>query len=120
MERRQQGAARSRRRMEIRYSSEDLKMTGWSGNISATGVMVRAVRVFPPGTILNLELEISPTNILRIRGVVRWACEGSLQLLPTGRIGMGIRFIDPPADLMKQIDAASPAQPVRKATQKRS
>ena len=119
MERRKQGAVRTRRRMEIKFSPDGPMSTGWSGNISSTGVMIRAVRVFPPGTVLNLEIELGPSKILRLRGVVRWACEGSVQLLPTGRIGMGIRFINPPADLMKQVDGPAAAAPSGKAGQAR-
>ena len=105
--------------MEVRYSPDGIMMTGWSGNISATGVMVRAVRVFPPGTVLHLEIELAPSKFLKLRGVVRWACEGTVQLLPTGRIGMGIRFIDPPADLMKLIESAAAAPPASNAGQRR-
>jgi hypothetical protein len=105
--------------MEVRYSPDGIMLTGWSGNISATGVMVRAVRVFPPGTVLHLEIELGPSRFLKLRGVVRWACEGTVQLLPTGRIGMGIRFIDPPADLMKLVESAMSAPPANKAGQRR-
>jgi hypothetical protein len=38
-----------------------------------------------------------------------WAREGPLSWLPTGRIGMGIKFVDPPADLVTLLKRASAA-----------
>ena len=37
---------------------------------------------------------------IKVSGLVRWAREGSVQLLGTGRIGMGLKFIDPPQELL--------------------
>jgi hypothetical protein len=102
MEQRQQVAKRFRKRVEVRYGVKEPGFTGYSGNISASGMMVRAVRVFGPGVTLNLELKF-PDGTIKVRGQVLWAREGTVQLLPTGRVGMGIRFIDPPAELLRAI-----------------
>jgi len=94
MEQRNQSAKRYRRRVEVRYGPAEPECAGYSGNISETGIMIRSTRVFAPGTLLNLELKL-PDNTVKLRGKVTWAREGGVQLLPTGKVGMGVRFVDP-------------------------
>ena len=91
---------RSRRRLTVHYGAGNTRHIGYSGNVSRTGMMIRTIRVFEPGTVLILEVEHS-TRTLRLNGRVIWARVGELRWLPTGKIGMGIRFIDPPEDLME-------------------
>jgi Tfp pilus assembly protein PilZ len=95
-------ARRSRRRLTVHYGTGSTKHIGYSGNISRTGMMIRTTRVFEPGTILTLEVELLPRTIC-LTGKVMWARVGELRWLPTGKIGMGIRFIDPPENLMETI-----------------
>src|SRR5262245_13944507 len=102
MERRVKPARRIRRRVEVRYGLGKADCAGYSGNISDTGMMVRSTRLFPPGSVLTLELKTA-TEVIQLRGTVTWARDGSVQLLPTGRVGMGITFIDPPADLIVRL-----------------
>ena len=106
MEQRKQETKRHRRRIEVRYGPTVPHFTGFSGNISRSGIMIRAIRVFGPGVILNMDLDF-PGRTVRVRGAVTWAREGSVQLLPTGRIGMGIKLIDPPAEFFEALEAAS-------------
>ena len=68
--------------------------------------MIRAIRVFGPGVVLNMDLDF-PGKTIRLRGTVLWAREGSVQLLPTGRIGMGIKLIDPPSEFFEALEQAS-------------
>ena len=93
-------AGRSRRRLTVHFGAGNTKHMGYSGNVSRTGMMIRTTRVFEPGTILTLEVE-HLTRSIRLEGRVIWARVGELRWLPTGKIGMGIRFIDAPEDLME-------------------
>mgnify|MGYP003576421337 CR=1 FL=1 len=95
-------ARRSRRRFTVRYGVGTPTHIGYSGNISRSGMMIRTLRVFAPGTLVNLDVELS-TRIQRLQGKVVWARTGELRWLPTGKIGMGIRFIDPPEDFMEML-----------------
>ena len=100
--------ARWRRRLEVRYSDgTNPPSMGFSGNLSAHGMMIRTPRIFPPGTLLELELRFA-AGIVKIRGRVAWAREGPMVWLSSGRIGMGIKFIDPPENLAELI-ASGPA-----------
>jgi uncharacterized protein (TIGR02266 family) len=95
MEQRKQAAKRYRRRVEVRYGPAKPECVGYSGNISGSGIMIRTTRVFAPGTLLNLELKL-PDKTIKLCGRVTWAREGGVQFLPTGKVGMGVRFVDPP------------------------
>ena len=99
-----QGSRRARKRVEVRYGLEEPRFIGYSGNVSKSGIMVRAVRVFPPGSILTLELKLPGGTVVRARGVVVWAREGPPQWVTTGRIGMGITFIESPPELLAHLD----------------
>lgn len=98
-----QGSRRAHKRIEVRYGLEEPRFIGYSGNLSKSGIMVRAVRVFPPGSVLNLELRL-PGGAVRARGEVVWARAGPPQWVTTGRIGMGITFIEPPPELLAHLD----------------
>lgn len=94
-----QKTPRHRRRVEVRYrGKEGPEQIGFSGNISTSGMMVRTPRVHPPGTILAMEVRF-PQRTIVLTGRVMWARTGPLSWLSTGRIGMGIKFVDPPGDL---------------------
>lgn len=98
-----QASKRAHRRVEVRYGPDQPQFIGYSGNVSRSGIMVRAVRVFAPGTVLNLELKF-PDGAFKVRGEVVWAREGPLQFLSTGRIGMGINFLQPSAEFLEYLE----------------
>lgn len=93
-------ARRSRRRLTVRYGAGPARYIGYSANVSGTGMMIRTIRVFEPGTVLNVEVELLSRTV-HLEGRVVWARAGELRWLPTGKIGMGIRFINPPEDLLE-------------------
>jgi len=104
-----QRRVRLRRRMRIRYGTDKPEFTGYTGNVSRTGLMIRAVRVFAPGTRLRLEVDLGE-SVHHVEGRVRWAREGGVRFLSTGRIGMGIEFVDPPASLLEALRAGAAGQ----------
>jgi len=106
MPRGKQSTRRSRKRIEVRYGPDEPRFIGYSGNLSKAGIMVRTIRVFAPGTLLQLELKL-PGGTVRVRGEVVWAREGTVGWLATGRVGMGISFIDPPEDLVSRFQPPS-------------
>jgi PilZ domain-containing protein len=104
-----QTSRRARRRIEVRYGPDEPQFIGYSGNVSRSGIMVRAIRVFAPGTVLHLELKF-PDGTFRLRGEVVWARQGPVQFLSTGRVGMGINFLEPPAEFLGYVERLSAAQ----------
>jgi hypothetical protein len=104
MPKQKQLSQRFRRRVVVHFGPEEPRYIGYSRNVSRTGMMVGAVKVFDPGTVLQIELDL-PGGPLRTTGVVVWAREGPVQWLATGRIGMGITFLAPSDDLMVTVRA---------------
>ena len=81
------------------------------GNISTAGIMVRTTRVFPPGTILALHLKF-PEAAFTLGAVVMWARQGNVEWLQTGRVGMGLMFVDPPPELIALLrERGAPSPP---------
>ncbi len=103
---RKKAALRLRKRIEVRYGLKEPTLAGYSGNISITGLMIRCTRVFGPGLVLKMVLKF-PDQEIAARGRITWAREGSVSLLSTGRIGMGVKFIDPPAELLARVRMGS-------------
>lgn len=104
---------RLRRRLEVRYSDgSGPALMGYSGNLSEHGVMIRTTRVFPPGTHLVMELRF-PDQTIRLEGKVAWAREGPMSWLATGRIGMGIKFDEAPAELRDRLASGATAARAR-------
>lgn len=104
-----QKTPRHRRRVEVHYTAKGRpEQIGFSGNISASGMMLRTPQVAPPGTILRLEVRF-PQRTIVLTGRVMWARTGPLSWLSTGKIGMGIKFVDPPADLVGLLKSAAAA-----------
>jgi uncharacterized protein (TIGR02266 family) len=105
-----QKEVRTRRRLEVRYTDgSGPPLMGFSGNLSPGGMMIRTPRVFPPGTVLDIELRFARGRVT-LQGRVMWAREGPMAWVQMGRVGMGIEFIDPPADFAAMI-ASGPAAP---------
>ena len=105
-----QGDKRLRKRIEIRFGQGEPRHPGYSGNISPAGIMVRTTRVFPPGTILAVQLKF-PDATFTCDAVVMWARLGDIQWLQTGRVGMGLMFVDPPPELIKLLRESASASP---------
>ncbi len=97
-----QSAMRKRKRIEVRFGPDQPRYIGFSRNLSRTGIMVSSMRVFAPGTLLNLHLKL-PGETFELSGAVIWAREGPLQWLNMGRVGMGIAFLNPPPGLVETL-----------------
>ena len=101
---------RLRKRIEIHFGQGEARHPGYSGNISTAGIMIRTTRVFPPGTILALELKF-PQADFRLEAVVMWARQGNVQWLQTGKVGMGLLFVNPPQEMIELLRARGAPSP---------
>ena len=88
---------RARKRIEVRYGTEKADRTAFTKDISDTGLRLRTNAVMVPGTKLRVELKF-PDRVFSMWGRVEWARKVPPQLTHTLECGMGISFIDPPAD----------------------
>ncbi len=101
---------RLRKRIEIHFGEDEARHPGYSGNISTAGIMIRTTRVFPPGTVLALELKF-PEAVFSFEAVVMWARQGNVQWLQTGKVGMGLMFVNPPQEMVELLRASGAPSP---------
>ncbi len=90
-------ARRARKRIEVRYGTEKADRTAFTKDISDTGLRLRTNTVLVAGTKLRIELEF-PDRVFGMWGRVEWARKVPARLTHTLECGMGISFVDPPAD----------------------
>ena len=81
----------------IRFGEDKITKTGFTRNISLTGVNINTNSVFNPGTTLRLELRF-PTRTLSMWGRVMWAKKVPSSLAHVLECGMGVFFLEPPED----------------------
>ncbi len=85
---------RTRSRLLVRFGTSVPDKTGFSKNISESGLFIHTNQVFRPGTTLQLSVEF-PDRVLTFWGRVMWAKQVPPQLAHLLDCGMGIRFLDP-------------------------
>ena len=90
-------APRSRRRLMVRYGVNGPEKTGFTGNVSETGLYLRTNAVFAPGSMLQVEIAFPERNWV-LWGRVVWAKKVPPQLAHVLDCGMGVCFVDPPED----------------------
>ena len=102
-----QESARLRKRVEVRFGVGETQYVGFSGNLSTAGMMLRTTRVYPPGTVLAIELTYAE-NRYRLEATVIWARAGSVQWIHSGRVGMGLMFVNPPPEFLEALRSRGP------------
>ncbi len=83
---------RHRLQAEVSLSSESNFFTGFSGDLSETGIFVATYeKLLPPGSQVDLSLKLPGRPPLNVSGVVRWVRD-SADRAPGVFPGMGIEF----------------------------
>ncbi len=88
---------RDRSRLMVRFGTTVPDKTGFTKNISESGVFVHTNQVFRPGTTVQLSIQF-PDRAFVFWGRVQWAKRVPPQLAHILDCGMGISFIDPGPD----------------------
>lgn len=83
---------RARRRISVRYGDDKATFLGYTLEMGDKGMFLQGNQLFPPGTLLNLELE-SPQGPVSARGIVRWVKEVPAVFRRSMRGGMGIELM---------------------------
>lgn len=81
----------------VRYGTVTLNRTGFTKDVSETGLFIRTNRVEVPGSTLQLEVQF-PEKTFQMWARVAWAKKVPAQLAHIIECGMGVCFINPPAD----------------------
>lgn len=83
---------RNRRRVSVRYGDEQARFLGYTQEMGDKGLFLQGNQIYPPGTVLNLDLEM-PEGTRSARGIVRWVKEVPPAFRRSMRGGMGIELL---------------------------
>jgi hypothetical protein len=89
---------RKNRRFLVEFETEGIKHTGFTHDISSSGLFVCTVRTPKPGTLLSLTLHVSRDKDLGLTGVVVRSFRGPAALARLMPSGFGLRFSAPPPE----------------------
>lgn len=93
-------ATRARRRLMVRYGLHALEKTAFTKDVSETGLFIKTNAVFRPGSTIQVQIEFPDTTFTMWARVV-WAKKVPAQLSHILDCGMGVCFVDPPADWLE-------------------
>ncbi len=93
---------RKRRRFLVEFESAGVKHTGFTHDVSASGLFVCSIRIPKPGTVLSMILRRSKDEDVGLRGVVVRSFRGPPALAGLRPSGFGVRFSEtPPEDYFR-------------------
>jgi Tfp pilus assembly protein PilZ len=93
-------AERTRKRVMVKFGTDKADRTGFTRNLSETGLFIGTNNVFRPGTTVQLQLKF-PERDISMWARVAWAKKVPAQLAHVLECGMGVCFVDPPADWLE-------------------
>jgi hypothetical protein len=85
---------RVRKRLMVRFGPDGPEKTAFTGNLSENGILLKTNHVYPPGTILQLDVE-GPEGHFPLVGRVVWVKKVPLRLAQVMTSSMGLYFKDP-------------------------
>ena len=93
---------RKRRRFLVEFEAAGVKHTGFTHDVSASGLFLCSIRAPKPGTALSMTLRSSKDKDVGLRGVVVRSFRGPTALAALMPSGFGVRFSEtPPEDYFR-------------------
>ena len=89
---------RALKRVMVKFGTDKPNRTGFTKNLSATGLNIKTNNVMKPGTTIQVELKF-PERTFAMWARVVWAKKVPSQLAHVLECGMGVHFVDPPEEL---------------------
>src|SRR5258705_11764119 len=83
---------RDKKRYKVQFGPGDLAHSGYSVDFSESGLYLQAGFIYPPGTVLVLQIDF-PDGPWTTRGVVRWSKDLPPVFKRSLRGGMGLEFL---------------------------
>ena len=90
--------ARKKRRFLVEFSLQGASCTGFTYDVSPTGIFVRSIRLPPPGTILTANLHLPDGKRIAVRGKVVRSFRVPPQLSRLIPSGFSMRLSESPED----------------------
>jgi Tfp pilus assembly protein PilZ len=91
---------RTRKRLMVKFGTNKTDRTGFSKNISETGLLIGTNQVFKPGTTIQVEIQF-PERTVSMWAKVVWAKMVPPQLAHVLECGMGVCFVEAPQDWLE-------------------
>jgi len=89
-------SARVLKRLFVRFGEQLPMHVGYTTDISATGLFIKASTIFPPKTVLKIALTLPDERVVLLSGEVMWSKRVPPQLARLVRKnGMGVRLQQP-------------------------
>ena len=105
MEKRPQ--TRLNKRLFVRFGTDLPIYVGYTTDVSATGIFIKASTIFPPKTVLKIALTLPDERVVLLTGEVVWSKRVPPQLARLVRkSGMGIRLQQPDANYLTVVQGA--------------
>jgi PilZ domain len=92
------GRLRKRRRFLVEFEAAGIKHTGFTHDVSPSGLFVCSVRAPKPGTAVSLRLRSSKDKDLILKGVAVRSFRGPAALAAVVPSGFGVRFSQAPPE----------------------
>lgn len=81
----------------VRFGEDSPDRSGFTKNLSETGIFIQTNAVPRPGTLIQVELHF-PERKFSLWARVMWGKKVPPQLAHILECGMGLRFVDPPLE----------------------
>lgn len=92
------GFARKKRRFLVEFSLRGRPCTGFTYDVSPTGIFVRSIRLPDPGTVMSANLHLPEGKRVEVRGKVMRSFRVPAALARLVPSGFSIRLSDSPED----------------------
>ncbi len=93
---------RTKRRIKVRYGVNRPEKTGFTMNVSETGLFINTNMIHRPGKTIHVEI-IFPEKTFNLWARVVWAKQVPPQLAHALQCGMGVCFVDPTPEWLEFI-----------------
>jgi hypothetical protein len=89
---------RKKRRFLVEFEAAGIKHTGFTHDVSPSGLFVCSIRPPKPGTAVSLKLRLSKDKDLTLEGVAVRSFRGPAALAAVVPSGFGVRFSQAPPE----------------------
>jgi hypothetical protein len=85
---------RHRKRFTLRYGMEEPVKTGFTEDISTTGIFIKSAYSCKPGSLITVELALDKERTVLFQGRVMWAKRVPPQMIHlVKKCGMGVKIV---------------------------
>jgi hypothetical protein len=99
---------RQRKRLQVRFDAKGIAGTGFTGNLSPTGMCIDSRVTSAPGSVVRGQILLPGSAPMEFQAQVRWVHKATGPLVQLFQSTMGLKFIAPPTENYFQLLLESP------------